>query len=202
MKRWKMSILAALVLAMLAGCAQGPTLDQAKQAMAQLDAAVTVANQQAAELRAQKAAIQAVIATMPDGAEKDRAMELLEKVDGSLARVQLFLQQATPVLAQANAEIQAATDGLAAAQAAATAAASLAPQPWGGIALLGIPLIFAILRAVRNKKAALAVAASVNEVVAAALAEHPKLAARLNVEQGAAGKAIVDQAQGAWGLPI
>jgi len=207
MKRIAVVMLLVLMLGLgtgTVGCSlldRGESLEAIKAQAAMLEQDAAVARQVATQLKAQAEALDVVIAAMPEGPERDKAVALRDHVVTALAKVQVFLDKAAPALVEINAVVQEANDALGAIEAAAATGTAFLPPPWNMIAL-GVPLVFALIRAWRNKQNGLAAIKSVNGVVQKALKADPSLAGTLSVAQGAGAKALVDQAQGSRGLPI
>ena len=204
MKRTKVTMLLLLAIVLAAPACNGnaPDLAVIKTTVATLEADANTARLTAAQLQGQAEAIQAVIATMPEGAEKENARALLANVQTSLQRVQAFLDKATPAIAAANAEIQKSTDWIDAAEVAVKAGVGFIPTPWGMIAGLGVPLLFSLFRLIRTKQAAINLAKSVQPLVDEARKADPKVALQLSAAQSSGAAKLVDQSQGKGGLPI
>ena len=125
--------------------------------------------------------------------------EVVEIAEGAAQAQQITQQIAAGFAAIQAAAANAPTEEEAindAVTAALEVAAPLIPQPWGALVYAVGGLALGLIRARQNRAAGRAIAASVDPIVQAAnLSDAQKAAIR--IKQGAAGAAIVDEAQGA-----
>ncbi len=160
---------------------------------------VEAAIEDAAELRAK--VIQAV-QDMPPGPDRDRAIEVVEKLDKVITTGQEWIAKANVTLQELNKRLEDTTDALGVTEAVLQTAAPFIPPPWGTlVAGIGVGVI-GLIRSARTKATAKKVIQSVNPLIASLdLRKNQK--DQIALIQGKAGKKLVDEAQGKkFSLPI
>ncbi len=196
-----------MMLLSLAGCGENSAqqLAKLKEHVAALEVQAQYASDVAQQLRGQQKALDAIIATMPDGPDKEQAKALRDKAVANLNKVQAFLEVAMPAIRDLNAKIQEATDLQTAAEAAARTGSSFLPPPWNWISALAIGVVFGVWREIAKRKkvaeaneslaAAEKVIRSVQPVVDVAIERDPGVADQLRKAQGIEGQSLVDLVQ-------
>lgn len=189
-------VAAMLILLIIGGCAflQSQSSADAKANLLKAEAAVEEVQSALSLALEQKAQILVLIESLPDGELKDTAVAKLSNVESVISALQQKVEITKATLETLNREIADAKSWLDIAAGTVTAVAPLLPAPWGAIAGAVGGLVIGLLRAWRNKKAAIAVIQSVQPIVTKALT--PAVSETLSAKQGSAGQALVDAAQG------
>jgi hypothetical protein len=194
----------SLLMVCLCGCSDF-NVESIKQAVGITQAEIEKADTIIVDLTRQKADLDERIAAMPDGDEKVKAQEISDEYGKALNNVQMIRSRAVAQLEAFATSLQTAEDEIDVLRSAGESVIPLLPaqsQPYGALALMGLTLVGAVWKAVRNgqrAKAGEAVALAIekakgaNNTVNFADDATKRL---LSVEMGPAGKALVNKVQG------
>jgi hypothetical protein len=211
-------LLCVLCVSVVTGCSD-TQIEGLRQAITNSEQQIQRVDQVVAKLEADKAAMDAQIAAMPEGKEKQQAQEVsaayakgIEAAKAAKISIQAALADYKARLATAEDEVDVITGAI------QTSIPYLPPQaqPYGALALLGVGLIGALVKAFRNgsrartnaaeaaaqQERADAAESAIYAVNAAKNAQgvvdfsNPATRAILDAAMGPAGKAAVDRVQG------
>lgn len=197
-------VISAMLLAPMAGCTSAQ-IEQLELRTGQLEQAVSSTRAALDVAMAQKATVDQLIATLPAGEARDKAVAYRDRLVKFIEQSQEILAQAEPALASLKASLANAQDETDVAQGFIGATAPLVPQPWGAL-LVGVgTAVIGIWRAVKAGKKSKSTEAAAAGVIAAIDAAKtpdgtvnfadPAVAKILDAVMGKAGKALVDQVQ-------
>lgn len=195
MKFWTVLIAVVLVgVALpiaLTSCVPGQ-VEETRAILTQIRADMAGVSVQVAMAKADLVKIEADIAAMPEGAEKEAAIKVAAKISEGIAASEKWLGKATQTASALDLALLNAEDGFGVAQAVLDTARDVAPPPWGYIVSSFGGLLLGLVRASYNRWTARNVVRSVDPLVTP---DGPDAAA-ISAAQGAGGKRLVDEAQG------
>ena len=186
-------LLVGLLLAALlpTGCGN-MNLDTVREQIQRVSEQTDDVQQAIAAAAERKADLDTQIAAMPPGTDRDRHVVVSEKLGEVIEAGQSFLGEAEVSLSRLGELMADATDDVDAFEATYQTTAEMLPPPWGGYLALGGGLIAALWRAAKNRQTARNIATSMEGRVTVNTDER----ATVSGIQGAAGRRIVDEAQG------
>lgn len=165
---------------------------QLTQVQTQVDKYAPMLNQ----VTEQKAKVDALIASLPDGSAKDKAQEVSAELGKYIPVLQNIVDTSQKAISDLNANLKDAQTSIDVAEAAINTGAPFIPPPWGTIVAAAGGLVIGLIRAGQNKQAAKNIAATVDPIVQKAIAENPAVADQISAKQTNAAAKIVDQVQG------
>ncbi len=200
--RFKTSLLCVLLLslALIPGCTP-EQVGKFKAAISSINDQRPAYEQMAADIEVKIQELDAYIAALPEGEERDKALAVRAEWVGKYLIAANWLDKADRTVGEYNALIAEADDVWDIAIATVQAGAEYVPAPWGKLILLGTSVLLGI-RARKNRLIGREVARSVQPFVTAALVDSTE-AAPILAKQSDAAKRLVDEAQGKkFSLPI
>jgi len=193
--------------AALPGCT-GEQIRQAKATIATITAKAGAVQAEVDQAVAEKAELDARIAAMDPGPERDRAVALSAELQKVADVGRDWISKANESLSRLNAKLADADDALDLLEAGVEAAEPAIPVPWGSLVGFGSGLVFGLIRAWRTKTAAKNVVTSVQPAVDMYLDpdERPERGERRKTLVGGqteAARRLVNEARGKKsGLPF
>jgi len=199
----KLTIVVPVLFLLGFGCVSGCTSEDIATARTKLASVQQAAEQVQGGLAfaiEQKAAIDKLLPTLPAGSTRDKVIAVSKKLDAYINTSQDWLAKARQSMNILQAQLATATDTLDVVEGGVQAAAPLIPPPWGAV-LAGVAgLVVGLIRAASTKKTAVKTLAAINPHIGP-MTDADRAA--VSAAQGAAGKKLVDEAQGkVSSLPI
>lgn len=174
-------------------------VEETRAVIAQIKADMITISAEVATAKADLAEMEAAITAMPEGREKEVATEVAAKVSEGIAASEKWLGKATQATTALELALADAQDGFDVAEAVLNTARDIAPPPWGYLASSLGGLVLGLIRAAYNRSVARKVIRSVDTLVQ----PDGNRSAIISAAQGAAGKRMVDEAQGKrFALPV
>lgn len=202
MKTTWLVVLAVVVLVGLVGCEKPLTPAEATQVVEKGQTALDVIDQALQDLESKRQEVDAELATMPAGPDRERMQAVSTGLELEILKFQAARAKLAEQLDAFAQKLKDASDEIDLFESIGKGASTYLPGLWGLVATLGVSLAAAVWRAVKKNgeaKAGKAVILALEAAKTDGVVNFADAATvnRLNVVMGEAGRSLVDKVQGA-----